>query len=72
MVGLENMEDVSLIQNAGFEVKKTSTTDVEVVVTGDIQPFIQTLAKVSVKSLDVKNQSLEEIFMDYYKEEDHE
>lgn len=72
LVGLENMEDVGLIQHAGFEVKKTSSTDVEVVVTGDIQPFIQTLAKVSVKSLDVKNQSLEEIFMDYYQEEDHE
>lgn len=50
----------------GFKVKEVIGNVVTVEVKGDINPFIKTLSKYSIKNLDVKTESLEELFMHFY------
>lgn len=49
-----------------FKIEEVIGNVVTVEVKGDINPFIKTLSKYSVKNLDVKTQSLEELFMHFY------
>lgn len=50
----------------GFEVKEIDKKQVTVSVKGKIMPLIHALNKYEVTGLDVKTQSLEELFMHYY------
>jgi ABC-2 type transport system ATP-binding protein len=50
----------------GFEVKEILKNQVTVSVKGKIMPLIHTLGKYEVTSLDIKTQTLEELFMHYY------
>ncbi|WP_332648945.1 ABC transporter ATP-binding protein [Lysinibacillus sp. 54212] len=45
-----------------------SSLDISVQIQGNIQAFIKCLANYDVKALDVVTQSLEEVFLDYYKD----
>ena len=45
-----------------------SSLDISVQIQGNIQAFIQCLANYDVISLDIVTQSLEEVFLDYYKD----
>ncbi|MGL4847626.1 MAG: ABC transporter ATP-binding protein [Clostridium sp.] len=49
-----------------FKIERLSSDTLSVLVEGDINLFINTLSKYEVKSLDVKTQSLEELFMHFY------
>lgn len=49
-----------------FNIKELIGNIVTVEVKGDINPFIEALSKYSIKNLDVKTQSLEELFMHFY------
>lgn len=62
---------LSLLKNRGFEVSVTANNALEVFVTGEnVDSFIKTLAQSTVLSFDVKYQSLEDIFMQFYSKED--
>lgn len=47
-------------------VQKVDGKHVTVVVKGDLMPFIHAMGKYKVKSLNIMNESLEELFMHYY------
>lgn len=49
-----------------LKIKEVIGNVVTVEVKGDVNPFIKVLSKYSVKNLDVKTQSLEELFMHFY------
>ncbi len=56
-----------LLQNAGFEVCNTADDAIEVFVTGEnIDRFIKAAAQFTILNFDVKTQSLEDIFMQFY------
>ncbi len=62
---------LSLLKNRGFQVSVTADNTLEVFVTGEnVDSFIKTLAQSTVLSFDVKSQSLEDIFMQFYSKED--
>lgn len=50
----------------GFEVKESKGNMVTVSIKGNIMPLISSLNKYEVNNLDVKTQTLEELFMHYY------
>ena len=52
--------------NDGFNVKEIVKNQVTVSIKGKVMPLIHALGKYEVKSLDIKTQSLEELFMHYY------
>lgn len=56
-----------LLKSAGFKVYAAAGGTVEVFVTGEnVDRFIKTAAQFTVLSIDVKTQSLEDIFMQFY------
>lgn len=56
-----------ILESEGFEVQVAGETTIEVYVTGEnIDRFIKTVAQFEVLDLDVKTQSLEDIFMEFY------
>ncbi|MDP4094032.1 MAG: ABC transporter ATP-binding protein [Bacillota bacterium] len=55
----------------GYEIKETHGNQITVTHKGNVKPLIHTLDKYEVTALDVKTQSLEELFMHYYGGEDH-
>lgn len=62
---------LSLLKNRGFQVSVTADNTLEVFVTGEnVDSFIKTLAQSTLLSFDVKSQSLEDIFMQFYSKED--
>ncbi|MDD3023412.1 MAG: ABC transporter ATP-binding protein [Syntrophomonadaceae bacterium] len=55
------------LKSAGFEVKEAAYNTIEVFITGeDVDRFIKTVAQFTILNFDVKNQSLEDIFMKFY------
>ena len=64
-------EALKALRTAGFEVEATDRDRVEVYVTGEkVDHFIKTMAQFKVLNFDVKSQSLEDIFMQYYSREE--
>jgi ABC-2 type transport system ATP-binding protein len=59
-------EMAACFSKEGFEVKERAKNQVTVSVKGKIMPLIHALNKYEVTSLDVKTQTLEELFMHYY------
>jgi ABC-2 type transport system ATP-binding protein len=58
------------LQLAGFEPDNSSGDTVEVYVSGqDVDRFIKTASQFSVLNLDVKAQTLEDVFIEYYRRE---
>lgn len=56
-----------LLKSAGFEVSAVTSNTVEVFVTGgNVDRFIKTAAQFTVLNFDVRSQSLEDIFMQFY------
>ncbi|TVP86089.1 MAG: ABC transporter ATP-binding protein [Acholeplasmataceae bacterium] len=58
---------IETLKTMDLEIIQERNRELEVAVSGDIMPFIKKLANIQVESLDIKSQSLEEVFMDYYK-----
>ncbi|ELC8442588.1 ABC transporter ATP-binding protein [Clostridium perfringens] len=61
-----NDEEAKEFSKEDFKIKEIIGNVVTVEVKGDINPFIKTLSKYSIKNLNVKTQSLEELFMHFY------
>jgi ABC-2 type transport system ATP-binding protein len=59
-------EMASSFAKEGFEVKESKGNQITVSVKGNIMPLIRTLNKYEVNNLDIKTQTLEELFMHYY------
>lgn len=58
------------LTQAGFEIQRTEGESLEVYVTGEgVDRFLKTASQFTVERLDVKSQSLEDIFMHFYKKE---
>lgn len=60
----------NILKNAGFEVGAVTNDTVEVFVTGEkVDQFIKTAAQFKVLNFDVKVQTLEDIFIEFYSKE---
>ena len=68
LVTLKSQEDLEYIEKQSMEIKKVDGLSIEVVV-NDVDQFIKTLSKCNVVSLSTKVLSLEEVFLNYYKDE---
>ncbi|MBU0997419.1 MAG: ABC transporter ATP-binding protein [Firmicutes bacterium] len=68
-VTFESLDDIEKIKQDGFEIIDRGTNTCEVIVSGDINTFFRVLSKYNILAFDVMNQSLEEIFLNYYKED---
>lgn len=56
--------------DTGFDAQKTSMDTIDVFVAGDaVDKFVKTLSEFTVLSIESKPQTLEDIFMDYYRKE---
>jgi ABC-2 type transport system ATP-binding protein len=63
-------EAMVVLEASDFEVRQVSQDTLEVYVTGErIDRFIKTAARLDIVDLDVKSQSLEDVFMQYYAKE---
>lgn len=61
---------LSALQLAGYETMVHSNETIEVMIAGEqIDDFIKTIAGFTVENIDVKHQSLEDIFMQFYGKE---
>lgn len=72
VVHFETEKDRERFDTKRFNVENTRNNELEIVVAGNINEFLQELSKCSIRSLDIKKQSLEQVFMDYYKEDPDE
>jgi ABC-2 type transport system ATP-binding protein len=52
---------------AGFPVRRSQTDEFDVEVRGPIDPFIKELAALPLEELEISHASLEEIFLEYYR-----
>lgn len=65
-----NAEATQILKNAGFEANPTVGDSIEVFVTGEnIDRFIKTASKLTIKNFNSKTQTLEDIFMHFYSRE---
>ncbi len=55
---------------AGFPVHRSETGEFDVEVRGPIDPFIKELAALPLEELEISHASLEEIFLEYYRNEE--
>lgn len=66
----DTQEAHGVLTNAGFEVQKIEGDTLQVYITGEnVDRFLKTIAQFTVQKLDVKTQSLEDIFMHFYNKE---
>lgn len=66
LITFKNSEDVERFKQCNFSVAEVSGNTVEVVITKEINELIDCLNKYEIINLDVVNQSLEEVFMQFY------
>jgi ABC-2 type transport system ATP-binding protein len=68
-VTLKHEKDIPHLTKNGLDIINQNNLEFEIAVSGDLNPFLKHLSQCEIDSLDVKKQSLEEIFMHYYKED---
>lgn len=66
-----SMNEFEVFRKDGFEVIPSGQNTCNIVMSGDVNLFFRTLAKCNVVSIDTLTESLEEIFMNYYKDGDN-
>lgn len=66
IVTFQNPEEVKRFESEKFHIVESKEDTVIVAIKGEIQPLINVLSKYQVKGLDVKVETLEEIFMHFY------
>ena len=60
-----------LLREEGFEISDAKGKRISACITGSVSPMNKALSKYDVYSVDVKSQSLEDIFMHFYGGEDN-
>lgn len=68
-VTVESPADIETIRQSGLEIAKVSNHHIDVVLSDQFDDFIGVLSKCKVKGMHIKQQSLEQVFMKYYGEE---
>lgn len=68
VVSFADEKQVNEFLQENFIASRLSNLDISVQIKGNIQNFIKCLANYDVIALDVVTQSLEEVFLDYYKD----
>ena len=68
-VTLQNQEDVRRLLDSSLETKQIDSHKVEIFVGQDINSLVQVLQGFNILGLDTSAQSLEQIFIKYYGEE---
>ena len=66
IVTFENRAMAELFRQEGFDVLDVTGATATVSVKGNLQEFLKAMENYRVANLDVKTESLEEIFMHYY------
>jgi ABC-2 type transport system ATP-binding protein len=66
VITFNSPEDISEFSKEGFNIIDTVDNQVTVAVKGDIQLFLKAITRYNIKDLDVKAQTLEEIFLHLY------
>ncbi|WP_213165857.1 ABC transporter ATP-binding protein [Alkalicella caledoniensis] len=66
VITVDKNEDIELLKSSGLEISKVSGKQIEIVVSTDYQNFTTNLSRCKVLSIDILNQSLEQVFMKYY------
>lgn len=70
VVRTKDKKSRTALKRSKFDILNENDLELEIAVEGDINPFLKALALQNIESLDLKAQSLEDIFMHYYKKED--
>ncbi len=65
-ITLHNPEDVEALKASSLSIEKADGNMVRIEVQGNYDEFFQELANYHIKNVSATNQSLEQIFMDYY------
>lgn len=68
IVTFHSLEEVNKFKKEPFDIVETKENKVTVAIKGDINPFIRTLSHYQIKKLDIKIETIEEIFMHFYGE----
>lgn len=66
VVTLESKAEVDRFIKEGLDIVDINNTKVTVMVKGNILPFLKLISGYAVKDLDIKTQTLEEIFLHFY------
>ncbi|MGL4990507.1 MAG: ABC transporter ATP-binding protein [Sarcina sp.] len=66
VIKFNNREMAKQFAKENFKIEEIKNDIVSISIEGDINEFINILSKYEVKSLDIKTQSLEELFMHFY------
>ncbi|MCA0988440.1 ABC transporter ATP-binding protein [Guptibacillus algicola] len=69
-ITLHNLEDVEALKSSSLSIEKVDGNMVRIEVQGNYDEFFKELANYHVKNVSATNQSLEQIFMDYYNAEE--
>ncbi len=65
-VTVKQPQDIALLRQSGLDVLHEDRLRAQIAVQGDYEHFVRVLAQCGINSLDVRSQSLEDIFMHYY------
>ncbi len=72
IVTLERKKDIEILRKSKFEITDVTGFKVEVVVSSAINDFLDILSRCQVRSMDILQQNLEQVFMKYYGENGEE
>ncbi|MFA9378933.1 MAG: ABC transporter ATP-binding protein [Lachnotalea sp.] len=69
IVTFKTIEEATKFQKEEFDIVEANDKKVTVAIKGEIKPFIEALSNYEVKTLDTKVETIEEIFMHFYGED---
>jgi len=65
-VTLKNIKELEAIKLENFDIVDIDGLQVSIKIKNNLNEFLHKLTKYEIKDLDIKKQSLEEIFMHFY------
>ncbi|MEG0093369.1 MAG: ABC transporter ATP-binding protein [Erysipelotrichaceae bacterium] len=71
-IHLNNTQDMIAFMKEPLTLKKLSDNEIEVIVKNDLNKLIHILDKYDIENIEINNQSLEEVFMQFYGGDLHE
>ncbi|MDY4078039.1 MAG: ABC transporter ATP-binding protein [Clostridium sp.] len=70
IISLSDKNEVEKIKKDNFNIKNIDGLNVSIVVKNDISEFLKNVSKYKISDMNIKTESLEEIFLHYYGKED--
>ena len=71
LVRVASKKDVKTIKNSNLNIELIDALTLSITIQNNYNDFINTLAKCNITDIDTISQSLEEIFLDYYRKENN-